>query len=56
MNNLAGLQVMKIDGLPNLQSIAKDGLPINLVQLSLGSVGGILWNTTWERLTCLSLL
>ncbi|CAJ2638789.1 unnamed protein product [Trifolium pratense] len=56
MNNLAGLQVMKIDGLPNLQSFAKDGLPINLVQLSLGSVGGILWNTTWERLTCLSLL
>ncbi|PNX75818.1 disease resistance protein [Trifolium pratense] len=49
---------MEIDNLPNLQSFVIDDLPINLRELTVGSVGGILWNTepTWERLKCLSVL
>ncbi|XP_058758769.1 putative disease resistance protein At3g14460 [Vicia villosa] len=56
MNNLAGLQEMEIDNLPNLQSFVIDELPGSLQKLSVGSVGGIIWNTepTWEHLTCLS--
>ncbi|CAJ2638854.1 unnamed protein product [Trifolium pratense] len=58
INTLTGLQEMEIDNLPNLQSFVIDDLPINLRELTVGSVGGILWNTepTWERLKCLSVL
>jgi len=58
MNTLTGLQEMEIDNLPNLQSFVLDDLPISLQELTVGSVGGILWNTepTWEHLTCLSVL
>ncbi|XP_050882303.1 putative disease resistance protein At3g14460 [Lathyrus oleraceus] len=56
MNSLASLQEMEIDNLPNLQSFVIDELPSSLRKLSVGSVGGITWNTepTWEHLTCLS--
>ncbi|XP_058784620.1 putative disease resistance protein At3g14460 [Vicia villosa] len=56
MNNLAGLQEMEIDNLPNLQSFVIDELPSRIQKLSVGSVGGIMWNNepTWEHLTCLS--
>ncbi|MCI27358.1 CC-NBS-LRR resistance protein, partial [Trifolium medium] len=58
MNTLTGLQEMEIDNLPNLQSFVIDDLPISLQELTVGSVGGIMWNTepTWEHLTCLSVL
>ncbi|XP_058721786.1 putative disease resistance RPP13-like protein 1 [Vicia villosa] len=56
MNSLFGLHVMEIDNLPNLQSFVIDELPSSLRKLSVGFVGGIMWNTgpTWEHLTCLS--
>ncbi|XP_058721750.1 putative disease resistance RPP13-like protein 1 [Vicia villosa] len=56
MNSLAGLQEMEIDNLPNLQSFVIDELPSSLRKLSVGPIGGIMWNTepTWEHLTCLS--
>jgi hypothetical protein len=56
MNTLASLQKMEIHDLPNLQSLSMDDFPISLRELSVGNVGGILWNTTWEHLTCLSVL
>ncbi|XP_058721787.1 putative disease resistance protein At3g14460 isoform X1 [Vicia villosa] len=58
MNSLAGLREMEIDNLPNLQSLVIDELPSSLQKLSVGSVGGIMWNTepSWEHLTCLSVL
>ncbi|CAJ2638788.1 unnamed protein product [Trifolium pratense] len=56
MNTLASLQKMEIHDLPNLQSLSMDDFPISLRELSVGNVGGILWNTTWERLTSLSVL
>ncbi|KAL5077887.1 hypothetical protein RYX36_016871 [Vicia faba] len=58
LNTLSDLQEMAIDNLPNLQSYFIDDLPINLQELTVGSVGGIMWNTepTWEHLTCLSVL
>ncbi|RHN58991.1 putative P-loop containing nucleoside triphosphate hydrolase, leucine-rich repeat domain, L [Medicago truncatula] len=58
MNSLNGLQELEIDNLPNLQSFAIDDLPSSLRELTVGSVGGIMWNTdtTWEHLTCLSVL
>jgi len=58
MNTLTGLQEMEIDNLPNLQSFVMDDLPISLRELTVGSVGGIMWNNepTWEHLTCLSVL
>ncbi|XP_058784617.1 putative disease resistance protein At3g14460 [Vicia villosa] len=56
MNNLAGLQEMEIGNLQNLQSFVIDELPSSLQKLSVGFVGGIMWNNepTWEHLTCLS--
>ncbi|KAJ1399775.1 P-loop containing nucleoside triphosphate hydrolase [Sesbania bispinosa] len=60
MNAFPGLQEMEISDLPNLQSFAKEGLPINLRQLNVGSLRRNLLNTAtiteWnlERLTCLS--
>jgi len=58
MNTLTDLQEMEIDDLPNLQSFVIDDLPISLEELTVGSVGGIMWNTepTWGHLTCLSVL
>jgi len=58
MNALTDLQEMEIDDLPNLQCFVVDDLPISLRELTVGSVGGIMWNTepTWEHLTCLSVL
>ena len=58
MNTLTGLQEMEIDNLPNIQSFVIDDLPISLQELSVGSVGGISWNTepTLEHLNCLSVL
>ncbi|XP_039688375.1 putative disease resistance protein At3g14460 isoform X2 [Medicago truncatula] len=58
MNTLTDLQEMEIDDLPNLQSFVVDDLPISLRELTVGSVGGIMWNTepAWEHLTCLSVL
>ncbi|XP_058721755.1 putative disease resistance protein At3g14460 [Vicia villosa] len=56
MNSLSGLHELEIDNLPNLQSFVIDELPSSLRKLSVGFVGGIMWNTgpTWEHLTCLS--
>jgi hypothetical protein len=54
INTLASLQEMKIQDLPNLKSLSIDDFPISLRELSVGNVGGILWNTTWEHLTSLS--
>ncbi|XP_058721788.1 putative disease resistance RPP13-like protein 1 isoform X2 [Vicia villosa] len=56
MNSLSGLHEVEIDNLPNLQSFVIDDLPCSLRKLSVGFVGGIMWNTgpTWEHLTCLS--
>ncbi|CAK8564623.1 unnamed protein product [Lathyrus sativus] len=56
MQNLTDLRDMEIDNLPNLQSFVINELPSRLQKLSVGSVGGIIWNTepTWEHLTCLS--
>ncbi|XP_058721539.1 putative disease resistance RPP13-like protein 1 [Vicia villosa] len=56
IKNLTSLQEMTITGLPNLQSFPIDDIPINLRGLSVGKVGGILWNSTWEHLTSLSKL
>ncbi|XP_058721515.1 putative disease resistance protein At3g14460 isoform X2 [Vicia villosa] len=56
IKNLTSLQHMEILELPNLQSFPIDDMPINLWELSVGNVGGILWNTTWQHLTCLSKL
>ena len=58
MNTLTNLQEMEIDNLPNLQSLVIDDLPTSLQELTVGSVGGIMWNTepTWKHLTCLSVL
>jgi hypothetical protein len=58
MNTLNHLQEMEIDNLPNLQSFLIDDLPTSLRELTVGSVGGMLWNSkpTWERLNCLSVL
>jgi hypothetical protein len=58
MNTLTGLQEMDIDNLPVLQSFVIDDLPSSLQELTVGSVGGIMWNTepTWEHLTRLSVL
>jgi len=58
MNTLTDLEEMEIDDLPNLQSFVIDDLPISLRELTIGSVGGIMWNTepNWEHLTCLSVL
>jgi len=58
MNSLTGLQELEIDNLPNLQSFVIDDLPSSLHELTVGSVGGITWNTdtSWEHLTCLSVL
>jgi len=58
MSSLIGLKEMEIDNLSNLQSFVIDDLPSNLKELTVGSVGGIMWNIepTWEHLTCLSVL
>ncbi|CAJ2638839.1 unnamed protein product [Trifolium pratense] len=58
MNSLTGLQEMEIDNLPNLQSFVIDDLPSSLQELTVGSVGEIMWNTepSWEHITCLSVL
>ncbi|XP_058721667.1 putative disease resistance RPP13-like protein 1 [Vicia villosa] len=56
IKNLTSLQEMTITKLPNLQSFSIDDLPISLRELQIGSVGGILWNTTWQHLTSLSKL
>ncbi|KAJ1388215.1 P-loop containing nucleoside triphosphate hydrolase [Sesbania bispinosa] len=58
INTLTGLQKLEIHGLPNLQSFAKEGLPINLRKLDVGNHGGNTAITKWslERLTCLSVL
>jgi len=58
MNSLTGLQEMEIGNLPNLQSFVIDDLPSSLQELTVGSVGRIMWNTepTWENLTCLCVL
>ncbi|CAK8564618.1 unnamed protein product [Lathyrus sativus] len=58
MHTLTNLQEMEFDNLPNLQSFVIDDLPSSLQELTVGSVGGIMWNTkpTWEHLTCLSVL
>ncbi|RHN65663.1 putative leucine-rich repeat domain, L domain-containing protein [Medicago truncatula] len=53
INILASLEEMKIHDLPNLQSFSIHDFPISLRELSVGNVGGVLWNTTWERLTSL---
>ncbi|XP_058758778.1 putative disease resistance RPP13-like protein 1 [Vicia villosa] len=58
---LNSLQQLTIDGFPslmsfpNLQSFVIDELPSSLRKLSVGSVGGIVWNNepTWEHLTSL---
>ncbi|XP_058721590.1 putative disease resistance RPP13-like protein 1 [Vicia villosa] len=52
---LTSLQEMAIHHLPNLQSFPIDML-INLRELSVGNVGGILWNITWQHHTSLSKL
>ncbi|XP_058745131.1 putative disease resistance RPP13-like protein 1 [Vicia villosa] len=58
MHTLTNLQEMEVDSLPNLQSFVIDDLPSSLQELTVGSVGGLMWNTkpTWEHLTCLSVL
>ncbi|XP_045819874.1 putative disease resistance RPP13-like protein 1 [Trifolium pratense] len=58
LNTLNRLQEMEIDNLPNLQSFLIDDLPTSLRELTVGSVGGMLWNNkpTWGRLNCLSVL
>ncbi|KAL5078246.1 hypothetical protein RYX36_017230 [Vicia faba] len=56
IKTLTSLQNMKIVYLPNLQSFSIHELPISLRYLSIGKVGGIWWNTTWEHLTSLSRL
>ncbi|KAK2440028.1 hypothetical protein QL285_011489 [Trifolium repens] len=56
INILASLQEMSIWGLPNLQSCSINDFPISLRKLDVERVGGVLWNTTWEHLTSLSVL
>ncbi|KAL5078254.1 hypothetical protein RYX36_017238, partial [Vicia faba] len=56
IKTLTSLQNMEIVDLPNLQSFSIDELPISLRYLTIGKVGGIWWNTTWEHLTSLSML
>ncbi|KAK2386037.1 putative disease resistance RPP13 protein [Trifolium repens] len=56
INILASLQEMSICGLPNLQSCSINDFPISLRELRVNKVGGVLWNTTWEHLTALSVL
>jgi hypothetical protein len=53
---LASLQGMSIGCLPNLQSCSINDLPISVRKLHVDRVGGVLWNTTWEHLTSLSVL
>ncbi|MED6217416.1 hypothetical protein PIB30_017476 [Stylosanthes scabra] len=59
INNLSGLQELLIHELPNLQSIAEEGLPMNLRTLDVGNTQGVYSNTDitkWglEQLTSLS--
>ncbi|XP_058721546.1 putative disease resistance RPP13-like protein 1 [Vicia villosa] len=54
IKTLTSLQHMGINDLPNLQSFSIYDTPINLRKLSVGKVGGILWNKTWEHHTSLS--
>ncbi|KAL1332109.1 hypothetical protein AAHE18_11G004700 [Arachis hypogaea] len=61
INNLSGLQSLYICDVPNLESIAKEGLPINLRTLGVGNEEGVYCNTDitkWglDRLTSLSYL
>ncbi|XP_058721508.1 putative disease resistance RPP13-like protein 1 [Vicia villosa] len=56
IKTLTSLQKMEIIDLPNLQSFSIDDIPINLRELSVSEVGGILWNKTWKHLTSLSVL
>ncbi|KAL1332100.1 putative disease resistance RPP13-like protein 1 [Arachis hypogaea] len=59
INNLSGLQTLWIRDVPNLESIAEEGLPINLRTLGVGNEEGVYTNTSitnWglDRLTSLS--
>ncbi|XLT41946.1 hypothetical protein HN873_034550 [Arachis hypogaea] len=59
INNLSGLQTLYIFDVPNLESIAEEGLPINLRTLGVGNEEGVYCNTAitkWglDRLTSLS--
>nr|XP_029145880.1 putative disease resistance protein At3g14460 [Arachis hypogaea] len=61
INNLSGLQTLYICDVPNLESIAEEGLPINLRRLAVGNEEGVYSNTDitkWglDRLTSLSRL
>ncbi|XP_025631047.1 putative disease resistance RPP13-like protein 1 isoform X3 [Arachis hypogaea] len=61
INNLSGLQTLYICDVPNLESIAEEGLPINLRTLAVGNEKGVYCNTDitkWglDRLTSLSRL
>jgi len=56
IKTLASLQTMQLRNLPNLQLFLIDELPISLRELIVSNVGEIVWNTTWERHTSLSVL
>ncbi|KAL1370553.1 hypothetical protein AAHE18_01G068700 [Arachis hypogaea] len=61
INNLTGLHSLYICDVPNLESIAEEGLPINLTTLGVGNEEGVYSNTAitkWglDRLTSLSRL
>ncbi|XLS76753.1 hypothetical protein HN51_060978 [Arachis hypogaea] len=61
INNLTGLQTLYINDVPKLESIAEEGLPINLRRLAVGNKEGVYSNTAitkWglDRLTSLSKL
>nr|KYP45986.1 Putative disease resistance protein At3g14460 family [Cajanus cajan] len=61
INTLHSLQILIIKGLPNLESFAKEGLPIKLRYLAVYRLGGSFLTTIireWglQRLTCLSTL
>ncbi|MCH80184.1 disease resistance protein [Trifolium medium] len=56
INVLASLQEMKIGDVPNLQSFSVDDFPTSLRELTVSNIGGILWNSTFERLNSLSVL
>ncbi|XLS43933.1 hypothetical protein HN51_000798, partial [Arachis hypogaea] len=61
INNLTGLQTLYLYDVPNLESIAEEGLPINLRTLGVGNEEGVCSNTAitkWglDRLTSLSYL
>ncbi|KAJ1426957.1 P-loop containing nucleoside triphosphate hydrolase [Sesbania bispinosa] len=58
MNAFSGLHEMEISDLPNLQSFAKEGLPINLQKLTISKRLGSYQVSEWSlgRLTCLSKL